>query len=242
MLVARSRRVVDAPRRLAFLVVAALSLAGPVGCGASSLYGDSNGTVRGAVDALRRTGADPLEPDRIDEMTAAVMRGLLRGAGQHDSLQGLVRATVEDVVRGLREELQRAVATLLIALDATLTGDATHAHGLLNRAIADLDPQLQGDKRSNAPALLARIRQSLQNSLICEVPLRFAPSRAPAHRAGGARWPAGAVRQREVESEVHPRDDLLLGLVGEHDGRPRPRPPVASPCASGRSSKAPRRP
>ncbi len=129
-----------ASTRVVALLAAALSLSA---CGASSLYGDSNGTVRGAVDALRRTGADPLEPDRVDEVTAAVMRGLLRGAGNHDSLQGLLHATVEDVVRGLREELQRAVAMMLAALDASLTGDNAQAHGLLRRALADLDPQLQ---------------------------------------------------------------------------------------------------
>lgn len=131
-----------APRRAALLIATALSLSAVTGCGASSLYGDSNGTVRGAVDALRRSNADPLEPDRVDELGAALVRGLLRGAGNHDSLQGLLHATVEDVVRGLREELQRAIAAIIVALDASLTGDGAQAHGILRRALADLDPQL----------------------------------------------------------------------------------------------------
>ena len=46
-----------------------------------------------------------------------------------------------------------------------------------------------GDRRSNAPALLARIRQSLHNSLICEVPLgsrrREHPLTALEELAGG---------------------------------------------------------
>ncbi|MFO0650809.1 MAG: hypothetical protein U0326_31585 [Polyangiales bacterium] len=138
----------DTPRRrptasrFALMLVAALSLSSAAGCGASSLYGDSNGTVRGAVDALRRSNADPLEPDRVDELGAALVRGLLRGAGNHDTLQGLLHDTVEDVVRGLREELQRAIAAILVALDASLTGDGAQAHGILRRALADLDPQL----------------------------------------------------------------------------------------------------
>lgn len=197
-------------RRAPTAALALMALAALTSCGAGALYNDSLRSVQGAVDGLRRAGSDPLDPDTVDALSAGAVRGALRGAGVHGPLEPFIQSLVQGLLRSFREELTRAVESLLASLATQLGGSdpANARRGLLGRVVADARPELVALVHQALGASRAQLHGATVQ-LSADVDGRLRPALAATARDATRGAVEGAAEglpalRRQLEREVDP--------------------------------------
>lgn len=131
-------------------LILCVALWGTTHCASSGFYEDAFQGTRGAVDALRRSGPEVVDPNAVQELTEAAARGVREGMELPADLDAYaaqlsrhaVAAAVLGVSDGLNGGLSASVFTTVDGLTQRLGGDATH-RGLAGAMIADATPGLE---------------------------------------------------------------------------------------------------